>query len=172
MRIINDNTGGRCHLRKNRGCHRAVPSPASLTCMIITLASFLSLSARPRFFFCYPMIKSLLLALNIFNREATKGFGLRRQNLSHDTTWLGIMVIFLPLCAEGAPPPVSVSPLVPFVMRWPLFFVREMRGQAHHWEPDPPHCLPEMFWSSCTDARKQRRWPALAEEDCCGALHN
>lgn len=95
--------GGRCHLRKNRGCHRAVPSPASLTCMIITLASFLSLSARPRFFFCYPMIKSLLLALNIFNREATKGFGLRRQNLSHDTTCLGIMVIFLPLCAEGAP---------------------------------------------------------------------
>lgn len=142
MRIINDNTGGGLPFEKNRGCHRAVPSPASLTCMIIILASFLSLGAQPRFFLSNDQI--FIISAEHFQQGGSKGFGLRRQNLSHDTTCLGIMVIFLPLCTEEAPS-LSVSLLVPFVMRWPLFFVREMRGQAHHWELDPPHSLPEMF---------------------------
>lgn len=88
---------------KNRGCHRAVPSPASLTCMIIILASFLSLSAQPRFFFLSEKDQIFIISAEHFQQGGSKGFGLRRQNLSHDTTCLGIMVIFLPLCTEGAP---------------------------------------------------------------------
>lgn len=64
----------------------------------------------------------------------------------------------------------SLSLRVPLVMRWPLFFVREMRGQAHHWELDSPHCLPEMFWSLCTDIWKQRRSLTL-ERTTAAARH-
>lgn len=149
--------GGGCHLRKRGDVIELFHHQQTWRAWSSFWPHFCLSVLNPGFFFFYPMIKSLLLALNTFNQGGSKGFGLRRQNLSHDTTCLGIMVIFLPLCTEGAPS-LSVSLLVPFVMRWPLFFVREMRGQAHHWELDPPRCLPEMFWSFCTDVWKQRRW--------------
>lgn len=33
-------------------------------------------------------------------------------------------------------------------MRLPLFFVREMRGKAHLWELDSPHCLSAQAYES------------------------
>lgn len=135
----------------NRGCHWAIPSAISSRCMIITLLSF-----------CLSVLSPLLISwLNLYYKLWIFSAGRHQRIWPEKTefiTWENMSLdnryFFPPLWRNSG------------VMRWPLFFVREMRGHAHHcsW----------VLHSACFDnsAQKAETVAHAGEDEFCGTAHN
>lgn len=106
-----------------------------------------------------------------FQRGGSEGFGLRKQNLSHDRTCLWIMVIFLPLCSSLR----RSSSLCASAISYEVAIVLCQRNERAGTSLGAGFSHTLSLYNVLIILQRHMKAEKVAhagEDDCCGTAHN